>query len=96
MVKTPLWFKENPERLKSVGQSDLWIMPAEIAEVLYDVCVNPAIEGGTIIEASGQGRTRKVEIFNDAGPPGIGHDKGANDELEKDVLALLTKEKSKL
>jgi hypothetical protein len=96
MVRTPLWFKENPERLKSVGEGDLWIEPREIAEVLYDVCINPAIKGGTVLEASGQGRTRNVEVLNDPGPPGIGSAKGANEELEKDVFAILKKERSKL
>lgn len=96
MVRTPLWFKENPERLKSIGKTDLWIEPNEIAEVLYDVCINPAIKGGTVLEASGQGRTRNVEVFNDPGPPGIGAAKGSNDEMEKDIFTMLTKERSKL
>ncbi|KAF2423508.1 putative short chain dehydrogenase/ reductase [Tothia fuscella] len=96
MVATPLWFKENKERLKSVGETDLWIQPEEIATILYNVCVDPAYKGGTVIEASGQGQTRQVEIFNDPGPPGIGHKGGANSELEKDVYDLLQKEKSKL
>jgi len=99
MVRTPLWFKENPERLKSVGSGDLWIEPSEIAEVLYDVCINPAIKGGTVLEASGQGRTRNVEVFNDPGPPGLSgikSVKGANEELEKDVFEMLKGERSRL
>jgi hypothetical protein len=96
MVATPLWFKENKDKLKSVGETDLWIQPSEIAEVLYDTVVNPARKGGMIIESSGQGRTREVQVFNDAGPPGIGGSKGANDELEQDIYAMLQKERSKL
>jgi hypothetical protein len=96
MVKTPLWFKENPEKLKSVGETDLWIQPSEIAEVMLDLCTNKKYEGGTVLEASGQGRTRVVEIFNDAGPPGIGRSEGANDELEQDIFKMLEKEKSRL
>lgn len=94
MVRTPLWFKENPERLRSVGETDLWIEPSEIAEIMYDACVNPAIKGGTVIEASGQGRTRNVDVFNDPGTPGIGSSKGANEELEKDVFAMLKLERT--
>lgn len=76
-----------------MGEQDLWIQPDEIAEVLLDLCVNPAHKGGTVLEASGQGRTRKVEVFNDAGPPGIGHSAGANMSLEEDVFEVLTKER---
>ncbi|EON66894.1 hypothetical protein W97_06297 [Coniosporium apollinis CBS 100218] len=93
LVRSPLWFKENPEKLKSVGENDLWIEPSEIAEVLLAVTQDPAYKGGTVIEASGQGRTRRVEVFNDAGPPGIGHAAGANMSLEEDVHAMLVKER---
>lgn len=96
MVATPLWFKENKERLKSIGEDQIWIQPSEIAEVLYDVCVNPAHKGGTIIEASGEGRTRQVEVFNDPGPPGaaqISSDSDANDVLDQEIHDMLLKEK---
>jgi hypothetical protein len=68
-VRTPLWFKENLDKLKSVG---------EIAEVLLKLYEDPAYKGGTVLEASGQGRTRVVKVLNDPGPPTVGHDKGAN------------------
>jgi hypothetical protein len=93
MVNTPLWHKENPEKLKSVDEtSDLWIEPLEIAEVMLDLVQSPQHRGGTIIEASGKGRTRVVEIFNDAGPPGIGHSAGANTVLEQEVFDMLKRE----
>lgn len=76
-----------------MGEQDLWIQPEEIAEVLLDLCVNAAHKGGTVLEASGQGRTRKVEVFNDAGPPGFGHSAGANMSLEEDVFEMLKKER---
>ena len=94
MVNTPLWHKANPEKLKSVGENDLWISPEEIAGVLLDLCVNPSHKGGTIVEASGRGRTRIVEVFNDAGPPGIGHAAGANTALEDEVFEMLKKERA--
>lgn len=95
MVRRPLWLKENPDSLKSVGETDLWIEPNEIAGMLYYACVNPAIKNDTVIEASGQGRTRNVELLKDPGPPGIGLSKGANEELEKDFFAMLKPERSK-
>jgi len=94
LVNTPLWHQANPEKLKSVGENDLWISPEEIADVLLDLCVNPSHKGGTIVEASGQGRTRIVEVFNDAGPPGIGHSAGANTALEDEVFEMLKKERA--
>jgi hypothetical protein len=68
MVATPLWFKENPERVKSTTEDDLWIQPGEIAQIMFDAATKSTYKGGSIIEASGMGRTRLVEIFNDAGP----------------------------
>ena len=94
MVTTPLWHKENPEKLKSVDEkSDVWIQPSEIAEVMLDLVQSSEYRGGTIIEASGKGQTRLVEVFNDEGPPGIGHSSGANNELEREVFEMLKKEK---
>jgi hypothetical protein len=68
MVATPLWFKENPERVKSITEDDLWIQPSEIAQIMFDVTTKSEYTGGSVIEASGKGRTRLVEVFNDAGP----------------------------
>jgi hypothetical protein len=68
MVATPLWFKQNPERLKSVTADDLWIQPSEIAQVMFDAATKSTYKGGDIIEASGKGRTRLVQMFNDPGP----------------------------
>ena len=42
MVRTPLWFRENPDKLKSVGEGDIWIEPSEIAEVLPKLCEDQA------------------------------------------------------
>lgn len=61
MVRTPLWFRGNPDKLKSVGEGDIWIEPSEIAEVLLKLCEDPAYKGGTVLEASGQSRTRVVQ-----------------------------------
>lgn len=52
-VRTPLWFKENPDKLKSVGEDNVWIEPSEIAEVLLKLCEDPAYKGGTVLKASG-------------------------------------------
>ncbi|KAF2095624.1 NAD(P)-binding protein [Rhizodiscina lignyota] len=96
LVRSPLWFKENPDKLKSVGENDLWIEPSEIAEVLLECCEkNSQWTAGTIVEASGQGRRREVKVFNDEGPPGIGRSAGANMSLEDDVLAMLKEERAR-
>ena len=94
MVRTPLWSRENPDKIKSVGEGDIWIEPSEIAEVLLKLCENRAYKGGTILEASGQGRTRVALISNDPGLSTVGHDKGAHTSLGDGVFERLAKERS--
>lgn len=81
MIRTPLWFRENPDKLKSVGEGDIWIEPSEITEVLLKLCEDQAYKDGTVLEASGQGRTRVALVLNDPGSSTVGHDKGANRRL---------------
>ncbi|KAF1990506.1 NAD(P)-binding protein [Aulographum hederae CBS 113979] len=95
MVRTPLWFEQNPEKLKSVTEADHWIEPREIAEALLECFETREFPGGSIVEASGQGRRRGVEVFNDAGPPGIGGTEGSNTALEEDVMKMMEQERGR-
>ncbi|OCK88091.1 uncharacterized protein K441DRAFT_430089, partial [Cenococcum geophilum 1.58] len=72
MIRTPLWFRENPDKLKSVGEGDIWIEPSEITEVLLKLCEDQAYKDGTVLEASGQGRTRVALVLNDPGSSTVG------------------------
>jgi hypothetical protein len=93
LVATPLWFEHNKEKLKAIGEIDSWIQPVEIAELMLDMCEKTEYKGGDVIEACGRDKNRKVELFNDPGPPGIGKSKGANLNLEQDVFKIIEKEK---
>lgn len=64
----------------------------EIAEVMYELCVNAAYKGGSVVEAAGKGETRLVELFNDPGPGGAYPANAINDE----VAGFLGREKSNL
>lgn len=81
MVRTPLRFRENPDKLKSVGEGDIWIEPSEVAEVLLKLCEDQAYKDEVAFEASGQGRARVVLVLSDPGSSTVGHDKGANRRL---------------
>ena len=67
----------NPDKLKPVGEGDIWIEPSEIAEVLLKLCEDPAYQGGTVLEAPGQSRTRVVLVLDEPDLSTVGHDKGA-------------------
>ena len=94
MVRTLLWFKANPEKLKFVGEDDVWIEPSDIVEALLKLCEDPAYKGGTVLESSRQGRTRVVQVLNDPGPSTACHNKCANTALEDKVFERLAKERS--
>lgn len=68
IIKTPLW-TEHPEKMSMLGENHLWITPEDVADVMYDLIVNPEHTGGTILEV-GYRKVRKVEAFNDPGPSG--------------------------
>ena len=91
MVNTPLWHKENPEKLKSLGKTDAWIAPVDIAKEMLTLCEDWTLEGGSIVEVIAKDSTRVVELFNDPGP--AFWKKGSNMVLEQDVFEMLEKEK---
>lgn len=68
VVKTPLW-TDHPEKLKWVDESvDDWVTPEEVAERMLDLLVKEEYVGGTVLEVA-KGHVRKVDVFNDPGPP---------------------------
>ncbi|KAF2753744.1 NAD(P)-binding protein [Pseudovirgaria hyperparasitica] len=93
-VNTPLWSKwdnEGSERGKS--DRSAWASPAEIAKVMLALCEDSQYQGGTVLEAYGGGRIRRVEMLNDPGPSGadIGVD-GRPKGLSRDDLNIMQEE----
>ena len=104
IVKTPLW-TDHPEKLQIVNEeSDVWIMPEDIAQVMLDLVVKDeinsqkdgsgqtiAIEGGSCIEILAKDR-RDVPLFNNVGPAG-GKDSGSTvtdaGKLYEEVLSSI-------
>ncbi|KAF2672654.1 NAD(P)-binding protein [Microthyrium microscopicum] len=93
LVNTPLWHVANPEKLKMVGESMVWLQPKDIADVMLAMCESAEYESGDVVEASLPGVTRKVVMYNDPGPAGMAAGKSTNMEVEKDVFELMQKEK---
>ena len=93
MVDTPLWHKENPEKLKSLGtiNAEAWIAPVDIAKEMLKLCEDWTLEGGSVVEVIAKDKPRVVELFNDPGP--TLWKKGSNMTLEQDVFDVMQKEK---
>ena len=86
VIKTPLWFGENKEKLKFVDErKDKWIMPEDVGQVMLDMVQKDKISvemggsdtAGDIVEVRGGsivevslGRIRDVKSLNDPGPYG--------------------------
>ncbi|KAL6690731.1 NAD(P)-binding protein [Trichoderma pleuroticola] len=67
VVRTPLW-TEHPEKLMNVDAAqDAWVTPQEVAQAMLQCIEENEYFGGTILEV-GAGHTRKVKVYNDAGP----------------------------
>ncbi|KAJ0162768.1 D-beta-hydroxybutyrate dehydrogenase [Colletotrichum tanaceti] len=67
VVRTPLW-TENPDKMVNLDAGhDGWVTPHEVAEAMVRCVEQDSLVGGSILEV-GKGRTRLVEVFNDAGP----------------------------
>ena len=66
LIKTPLW-TEHPEKLKMLNPDTKWVTAEDVALVMLDLVEKEEHVGGSILEV---GRNvRKVEAFNDPGPP---------------------------
>ncbi|KAL3426757.1 short-chain dehydrogenase [Phlyctema vagabunda] len=87
LIRTPLW-TDHPEKMKFIeeGNKD-WVTAEDVADVMLDLVENEKHVGGTIIEVGKV--VRKVEVFNDPGPPkgenAVAHAK----EVEDDVWTAL-------
>lgn len=69
-VKTPLW-TDHPEKMSFLDASrdDYWVSPAEVAENMLRMVVEPEMVGGTMLEVSSSKKTRIVPLFGNEGPP---------------------------
>lgn len=89
LIKTPLW-TDHPEKLKLLNQETTkWVTPEDVAAVMLDLAEKEEHVGGTIMEV---GTTvRKVEAFNDPGPPGEASALESNnpDEVARDMWEAL-------
>ncbi|TGO24898.1 hypothetical protein BPAE_0092g00170 [Botrytis paeoniae] len=67
LIKTPLW-TENPEKMAFIPKDNPdWVTPEFVAEAMLELIESEEYPGGTILEV---GKVkRKVEVFNDPGPP---------------------------
>jgi 3-hydroxybutyrate dehydrogenase len=94
MIRTPL-LTEDPEKLKTLPPADNaeWITPEDVAAVMLELLEKDEHTGGTILEVGIN--VRRVEPFNDPGPPlGAG---SVNIELvEQQMWDGLKKQRSKL
>lgn len=67
VVRTPLW-EEHPEKLMNIDVAkDAWVTPQEVAQAMLRCIEENENLGGTILEV-GAGNTRKVKVYDDAGP----------------------------
>ncbi|KAI9753077.1 MAG: Superoxide dismutase [Cu-Zn] [Chaenotheca gracillima] len=88
IIKTPLW-TEHPEKLKMIDSNfDDWVTPQEVAQVMLDCIVGDDSVGGTILEI-GLKQVRKVEVRNDPGPKGAGHELPSAGLCADDVWSVL-------
>ncbi|KAJ8098062.1 hypothetical protein POJ06DRAFT_283333 [Lipomyces tetrasporus] len=103
VIKTPLW-TEHPEKLKGVENSDQWVTPEAVAEVMLALVERSEIvgadigfessterievKGGLVVEVSA-GTIREVQTYNDPGPSGPGNTIGGLNKLEDDAFSLL-------
>jgi len=95
LVHTPLWYKENPEKYQSVANFDRWLQPLDIAQVMLDMCQDSAYVGGSVVEVTTPGKTRKVQLFNDEGPPGARGSTGDPSPVPAHILEIIESEKRK-
>ncbi|QSZ37575.1 hypothetical protein DSL72_008673 [Monilinia vaccinii-corymbosi] len=94
LVKTPLWL-DNPEKMASLAEGDpdnsAWITPEFVAEVMLELIESEGYLGGTILEVGKV--VRKVEAFNDPGPPQeITSVSAAREKLEANIWASLERQ----
>lgn len=87
LIKTPLW-TDHPEKLKFVGENDLWATAEETALAMLKCIEDEMLVGGTVLEV-GSGQTRIVKAFNDPGPSGAGHTASAPTVATAEVLEWL-------
>lgn len=59
---------DHPEKMIIVGATDAWVLPEEVANAMLKLIEESEFTGGTILEC-GKDHLRRVEAFNDAGPP---------------------------
>lgn len=88
-----MWFKENPEKMEGIDASFKWLQPIDIAQVMIEMCESDEYKGGEVVEVAVKGQKRKVGLFNDPGPFGMGETKGAKATVGKNLAAIIAREK---
>lgn len=87
LIKTPLW-TDHPEKMQMAEKVEDWISPEEVAEAMLKCVQDKDFVGGSIIEIAGQG-LRRVESFNDSGPP-LTYEKSEPEKLAQEVWDRLS------
>jgi hypothetical protein len=93
LVRTPLWFKHNPEKMHQIDDSYNWIEPIDIAKAMLELIEVADYKGGDVIDVVAKGARRKVELFNDSGPFGLGKQRDTDHALEPSTAAIIKKER---
>ncbi|KAB8446260.1 hypothetical protein FH972_025241 [Carpinus fangiana] len=89
LVKTPLW-TDHPEKLKGISDDqDTWISPQEIAQMMLRLVQDDEYTGGDMVEVGADG-TRKVPMFGNEGPRGLGFTMSKGSEIIADNLKQLS------
>jgi NAD(P)-dependent dehydrogenase (short-subunit alcohol dehydrogenase family) len=68
-VSTPMLVEDQHKARTIDFEKDELVTPEDVAELLYRLCVDDGIGGGTLMEITEKG-TREVQAFNDPGPAG--------------------------
>ncbi|TGO36560.1 hypothetical protein BHYA_0121g00210 [Botrytis hyacinthi] len=92
LIKTPLW-TENPEKMAFLREDNPdWVTPEVVAETMLELIESEEYPGGTILEVGTV--KRKVEVFNDPGPPrkSMADTHVSREALEADIWASMERQ----
>jgi NAD(P)-dependent dehydrogenase (short-subunit alcohol dehydrogenase family) len=68
-VKSPMLVEDQHKARTIDFEKDELVTPEDVAELLFKLCVDDSIKGGSLMEITEKG-TREVLAFNDPGPAG--------------------------
>lgn len=90
MIWTPLW-ANNPEKMKAIGQDDVFLRPEELAEEMLKAVESAEVEGGKVVEVL-KTKTRFVDVDSPL-PQGPGSTMSNMGRIYDDTIALLERER---